>query len=376
MNNKRVLIIDFNHLAHSYFHSNHRLSYNRNGIVKDTTIQNGTLKLIHKWSLGGVYPTAVCFDRPVPSRKVYFQEAFSDMQVGTDSEYKGGRKRMPDAMFEGISDVEDILRRSGVSCFSQENFESDDLVFACIQYAKKHYKGYAIDVVTNDADLLPLVDDVVSVFIRSKKGTYAVDKPLEKNHYVQVTPENYQEVIEGLSAYKGFKVPYNTLLLHKLLRGDMSDKFGRKDISRMFSAKKYNALIDTLISENYNLPEIFRYGAPTSQILYKGTDRVFNGTMEEALKSPDRSNLYIKYGNSEELDAILYILRNHTELSDEQLDAVAKLYVGMNLNQVYPHKNPAFQRGSFSVEKVGGISTFDEFALNTNANVLGIRILR
>lgn len=144
----------------------------------------------------------------------------------------------------------------------------------------------------------------------------------------------------------------------------------------MFSAKKYNALIDTLISENYNLPEIFRYGAPTSQILYKGTDKVFNGTMEEALKSPDRSNLYIKYGNSEELDAILYILRNHTELSDEQLDAVAKLYVGMNLNQVYPHKNPAFQRGSFSVEKVGGISTFDEFALNTNANVLGIRILR
>lgn len=379
---KRVVIVDFNHMAHSYYHSQHRLSIqveqDGNSVTKDTTIQNGTIKCLYKWSNHGHNPMAVCFDRPVPARKAFFQSCFSDMKVGTDSEYKGGRERMPDAMFEAISDVERVLRNSGVSCFAEHNYEADDLIFACIKRAKEKYPGLPIDVVTNDADLLPLVDDAVSVFLRSRTGTFAEDKSYEKLHYIQVTPRNYQTVIENLSAYKGFLMPYNSILLHKLLRGDVSDKFGRKDISRMFSAKKYNAMIEAMMDDLVNFEEVFRYGSATYKILYKGTDEEFAGTLEDALSSPDKGKLYQKMGNSEELDAIITLLAEYSNLSKEQLDVVEKVYWGMNLNQVYPNSDKRLARREYVLNERGhgDINTFNEFDLQNSVRPLRINLIK
>ena len=49
---KRVIIVDFNHMSHSYFHSPHRLSarvkVGDEFVEKDTTIQNGTIKNIFR----------------------------------------------------------------------------------------------------------------------------------------------------------------------------------------------------------------------------------------------------------------------------------------------------------------------------------------
>jgi len=379
---KRVVIVDLNHLAHTYYHSQHRLSVkvveNGETITKDTTIQNGVLKRIHSWSNHGYNPVAVCFDRPVPSRKAYFQKAFPDMVIGTDKEYKGGREKMPEDMFIAIADVERILRDSGVSVFAEQGYEADDLVFACIQRAKQLYPGVPIDVVTNDADLLPLVDETVSVFLRSRKGTYAVSKELEKQHYIQVTPDNFQDVVEDLSSYKGFRIPYNSILLHKLLRGDVSDKIGRKDISRMFSASKYNAIIDRMLEDGVDFASAFRYGKPTSKILYKGTDKEFAGTLQDALNSPERSNLYQKICNSVELDNILSLLKGYTSLSEEQLDIIEKVYWGMNLNQTYPNTNPRLARRGYEVGAKGkpDIHPFKETDLHNACSSLQIRILR
>lgn len=379
---KRVVIIDLNHLAHTYYHSQHRLSVkvveNGETITKDTTIQNGVLKRIHSWSNHGYNPVAVCFDRPVPSRKAYFQKAFPDMVIGTDKEYKGGREKMPEDMFIAIADVERILRDSGVSVFAEQGYEADDLVFACIQRAKQLYPGVPIDVVTNDADLLPLVDETVSVFLRSRKGTYAVSKELEKQHYIQVTPDNFQDVVEDLSSYKGFRIPYNSILLHKLLRGDVSDKIGRKDISRMFSASKYNAIIDRMLEDGVDFASAFRYGKPTSKILYKGTDKEFAGTLQDALNSPERTNLYQKFCNPVELDNILSLLKEYTSLSEEQLDIIEKVYWGMNLNQTYPNTNPRLARRGYEIGSKGksDIHPFKETDLHNACSSLQIRILR
>lgn len=381
MVNKRVVIVDFNHMIHTYYYSQHRLSVrvveNGESIEKDTTIQNGTLKSIFRWSNHGINPTAICFDRPVPARKSFFYESFPDMVLGTDKEYKGGREKMPQAMFDAGADVERILRAAGVSCFAVPNYEADDLIYACVKRAKEKYPGMPIDVITNDADMLPLVDDTVSVFLRSKKGTFAEDKSIEKLHYIQVTPRNFEAVVENLSAYKGFKIPYNTLLLHKLLRGDISDKFGRKDISKMFSASKYNAMIEAMQEDRVNFAEVFRYGDPTYKILYKGTDEPFNGTLEEALKSPDKGKLYQKIGNSEELDGILTLLKEYSSISDEQLEAVEKVYWGMNLNQVYPNSNPSVARRAYVIGKKGipDIEQFKEVELQKMASTLQIKLI-
>lgn len=376
---KRVIIVDFNHIAHTYYFSQHRLServvVNNESIEKDTTIQNGSIKNIFRWSNHGANPTAVCFDRPVIARKAFWQANF-DMPIGTDKEYKGGRAKMSQEMYEGIEDTERILRGAGVSCFSENNYEADDLVSACIDRAKEKYPGMPIDVITNDADLLPLVDDTVSVFIRSKKATYAIRKELEKPHYVQVTPGNYQSVIEDLSAYKGFLVPYNTLLLHKLLRGDISDKFGRKDISRLFSPTRYNDMIMRMIADGINMEEIFRYGKPQYKVLYKGTDEEFDGTLEDALKSKDRDKLYQKVTNSEELDLILYCLKEYSDINEEQLSAVEKIYLGMNLNQPYPNKDKRLARRAFVVGSKGrdDLHGFNEVELQKMCSPLRINL--
>ena len=350
---QRVLIIDFNHQVHTYFHSNHRLSarvvVNGEVVEKDTTAQSGCIKNIHRWSKGGVFPTAVCFDRPVPSRKAFWQSSFPEMRVGSGNEYKGNRESMPDAMFEAISDCENILRSAGVSCFSRNNYEADDLVFACIQRAKEKYPNTPIDVITNDADLLPLVDDTVSVFLRSKKITWAESKDIEKAHYIQVTPENYQVIVEDLSAYRGFLIPYNSLLFHKLLRGDNSDNFKMKEISKLFPKSKYNAMISRMLDDNINFEEIFRYGKPIYEIYNCVTGEKFEGTMEEAISSPEKGNLRKRLCNSEELDVILEVLRLYTPLDEEQIEVVKNVYLGMNLNQPYINTYKSLTRHEFRI---------------------------
>lgn len=384
MVNKRVVIIDFNHMVHTYYFGyggkplTVRVIENGESVEKNTTIQNGTLKNIFRWSNHGINPTAVCFDRPVPARKNFFYESFPDMVLGTDKEYKGGREKMPQVAFEACSDVERILRAAGVSCFAVPNYEADDLIYACIKRAKEKYPGMPIDVITNDADMLPLVDDTVSIFLRSKVGTYAEDKSIEKAHYIQVTPRNFEAVVENLSAYKGFRIPYNSLLLHKLLRGDMSDKFGRKDISRMFSATKYNAMIENMIADDVNFAEVFRYGDPTYKILYKGTDEPFNGTLEDALSSPDKSKLYQKIGNTEQLDGIITLLKEYSDITDEQAEAIEKVYWGMNLNQVYPNPDPTKARRAYVVGKKGNpdINQYKEIELQKMASTLQINLIK
>lgn len=347
-------------------------------VEKDTTVQSGCIKNIHRWSKGGTYPTAVCFDRPVYSRKAFWQSAFPEMKVGSGNEYKGNREAMPDAMFEAISDCESIMRSAGVSCFARKNYEADDLVFACVQRAKEKYPGVPIDVITNDADLLPLVDNTVSVFLRSRKFTWAESKDIEKAHYVQVTPKNYQEVVEDLSAYKGFLMPYNSLLFHKLLRGDNSDNFQRKEISRLFPKSKYNAMIEKMLADDINFNEIFRYGKPRYEIYNVVTGEAFNGTMEDAKKSPDKANLRKRLCNSEELDVILEVLKLYTPLDERQTDIVKNVYLGMNLNQPYVHSDKSLTRheyviGPNSADKTD-IHPFSEVELQKALSPLQIRL--
>ena len=376
---RHVVIVDFNHMVHTYYNSQHRLSIkvvvNGEQEDKDTTVQSGTLKSIFRWSNHGYNPTAVCFDRPVIQRKVFFQTAFPDMVVGSGKEYKGNRERMPEAMMEASRDVQGILQSAGVSCYAQNGYESDDIIMACIKRAKVKYPGMHIDIVTNDADLLPLVDDTISVYLRSKKGTFAENKKFEKTHYIEVTPRNYQQIVENLSAYKGFTIPYNCLLLHKLLRGDPSDQFGCKDICRMFPASKWNAMIAAMEEDGIDFSTAFRYGEPVMKILYRGTDKEFKGTMKDALASPDKANLYQKVCNPKELDTLMSVLRKYSAITDEQADRIEKVYWGMNLNMTYPHKDPKYARRPFVVGENNDLNPFKETDLQNAARVLQIKLL-
>jgi DNA polymerase-1 len=251
------------------------------------------------------------------------------MVIGTDKEYKGGRTSMPQAMYDAIRMTQDLLLKAGICCLMAENYEADDLIKVAIDGARKFYPGVPIDVITNDADLLPLVDDTVSVFLRSKVDTYAVKASLEKAHYIQVTPENFQSRVEKLSAYKKFLIPYNSLLLHKLLRGDSSDKIS--GVGKMFPPKKYNDMILEMQCNGVDFASTFRYGSPIRRIVNSVTNEVV--TEEQYRSSEDKSPFVLRYDNPKELDNILEVLNMY--VGEEVLEHVEKTYLGMNLNQAY-----------------------------------------
>lgn len=361
---RRVLIIDINHMIYTYLNSQYRLTktVNINGETQviDTTAQSGVIKAIHRWSHNGYFPTAVCFDSPVPSRKAYFSKNF-DMPVESDKAYKGGRKRMPDSMYESITMIQELLMASGVSCYKGYNYEADDLIFACIERAKKDYPGMPIDVVTNDADLLPLVDDTVSVFLRSKKRTWAESPDIEKLHYVQVTPKNYQEVVEDLSAYRKFLVPYNTLLFHKIIRGDSSDNINNS-IKKKFPPTKYNELIDELYTRGINLDNIFRYGKCKETLVSIKTGEVVD-------KDHDRSDMAVRYDDPQELQDMLDLLCWY--LDEETLIFIQKMYRGMNLNQAYTGLGEISRRPAKLKDP---IKSFNEVELQSKVAPLGINL--
>lgn len=382
---KRVLIVDFNHRAHMYlnngFNPSITMKINGEQVVIDTAIQSGFIKDVHRWSKGGYYPTVVCMDSPVPVRKAYFAREFG-MSVGTAAEYKGGREKQSEKFYDSIAMTQDMLTRAGIFCVKRHNYEADDLIFACIKKAKQQYPDMPIDIMTNDADLLPLVDDTVSVFLRSKKGTYADSEEYERAHYIQVTPRTYQKFVEDLSSYKKFLIPYNTLLLHKILRGDSSDNIKSiKDIKKEFPPLFYNELMGYMLRDNeagnIDLTNLFRYGEPTVVYKDKVTDRVLTNkeAVVEYKKSQEEgisfeSKVDISYGDPNELTELLRVFSEY--IDDERvLTHIRKMYLGMNLNQAYMNYGELSRRPAKITRDIKG---FDEVELQRVASELNINL--
>lgn len=237
----RVLIVDVQHIAYTHARSQRQLFWVVDGQRVNTTIQTGIIKNVWKWSNRGEYPTVVCFDRPCPLRRAYIEQFL-------DTEYKAGRASKSHAFLQALNSSGQTLQNGTVPALAVPGYEADDLVGAAVSSAKVQYPDSYIDVVTGDTDLIPLVDEQVSVFLRSVKGTSSVHKEAEKTRYAQVTPGTYEDILSARSAFKGLHTPYNTLLLLKLLRGDKSDGLP-SPVKPLFRPKQYNALVDEVAHE-------------------------------------------------------------------------------------------------------------------------------
>lgn len=331
---RRVVIIDFQHLAYKYaFGGASQLTcpLKINGVprVVDTTIPAYTIKAIHRWAEHGFNPTVVCFDTKgsTRSKKYYFAKMNGVSDKGDVVGYKEDRKSQSDRFYEGINLTQTYLLEGGVCCLRAENYEADDLIKAAVDKAKKTYPNLPIDIITGDQDLVPLVDEQVSVFLRSIKMTWAETKELEKPHYVQITPRNYQEYMEDLTDFKKLSVPYNTVLLKKLLRGKKADNIPQ--IPKM-TPTKYNKIVDGLIEEGYDLGNLFRYGNPVATICYRDTEQPIP---EELLEGTPRENKMIKFSDPVELTNILSALKSY--LTEDELKHVHDTYIGINLNGAF-----------------------------------------
>ena len=85
-----------------------------NGVptIVDTTLPAYTIKTIHRWSKGGVYPTVVCFDGrgSTRSRKAYFAMKNGTVN-GEPIGYKGSRESNDSRFYDGINRVVFVVLR-------------------------------------------------------------------------------------------------------------------------------------------------------------------------------------------------------------------------------------------------------------------------
>lgn len=341
--NRRVLIIDFNHMAWSYAFSNATaltcmVKIDNEMVQVNTTIPAYTIKQINRWSNKGINPVAVCFDglNSARCRKAYFAKKFGLTSDGKPQGYKARRDVRDQKFYDSINLTMNYMQRGGMSCYRGEGYEADDLIKACVDNAKLNYPNLPIDIVTGDADLIPLVDDQVSVFMRSTKTTYAESPDIEKKHYVQITPRNYQDYVESLSSYRNLLVPYNTILLTKLLRGDKSDEIaGKPD----WKPKMYNQFVEMMWDNGEELSEIFRYDAPTEKYFYKGTETPIP---KEIITTVPRDEIQVVYGEPPALTRICELVGKYCE--PEDVEHVRFVYNGINLNGAFTDISPDFFR--------------------------------
>lgn len=352
---KRVLIVDFQHIAYQYLFSKaSRLSVKvvENGKVvdKDMTIPAYSIKKLVSMSKGGEYPLVVCMDSKIVSRKeaIKFYN-YKHIDKGwlkpsnKDDSYKAGRKGMAKDFYESLRITQVLLEDGGVTVLRAENYEADDLVFAAVQQAKRQFSGYAIDVITNDMDLLPLVDEQVSVYLRSPKMTVNDPHCPQYKKYVQFNHDNFESAIEVPSAFNKLKIPYNFVLLAKILRGDSADNLRGKV---GWTPTKFNDLVDSLTnSYSKEQLELFaRYGTP--QVLYedKMTGEIIKGG--DLVSSVDLSKYVVKYGNPAELEYLLTVVKPF--VSEDDLEFIVDRYTSMNLNGVFQgFSDVGLNRGSY-----------------------------
>lgn len=331
---RRVVIVDVSHLFYAVAYGNMprltaSIMVGGQLMVVDTTMAYGVIRLIHSWSEGGSNPVVVCFDGEgcTRSRKAYFAR-----KNGVDADanpvgYKGSRESKDSRFYEGMNLTMNLLLDGKVCCLKGEGYEADDLVMAAVQKAKVEYPGLPIDVITGDTDLVPLVDDQVSVWLRSRKSTYAEQGVTEKPHYYQLRPYNMQSYMEGLTSYKGLSLPYNSVLLAKLLRGDKADEIPGYP---KFTPMKYNKLVTSLIEAGYDFDTLFRYGAPSATVCYRGSEEPIP---EGLIVSVPKEQKMVKFGEVPQLTELCRVLGEY--LDSPVIDHVRFVYNGINLNGAF-----------------------------------------
>lgn len=260
-----MIIFDYQHLVYKTMSPNipvMSVAREVDGVLKTiiTTIPAVTIKSIWNNSGRGALRCGVCLEGGSPAREQYFQS------MGQD--YKGGRKKLSPMMRKGVDLSIGLMVQGGVSCYRKSGFESDDFVYTLVKAAK--VQGYTdpIYVVTNDHDLMPLVDNQVSVYMKATR-TYRVGNAPEIHGYFQITPETWDDFVSYSSRYgkagkNGFDVPYNSVILYKLLRGDDSDNI--KGI-KGYGAVKFNKVVSAMRSANMPFDTIFRYENCWEEIL-------------------------------------------------------------------------------------------------------------
>lgn len=341
---RRIVIIDVLHLFYKYafgMATGRQCTLEVDGVLKtvDTLLPENTIKRICSWTNNGMDQVVVCFSsqNSARCRKHYFLNSSLRAKDGVSKvEYNGNRDFRDYRFIDGVDMTLRLLHNGGVTCLQGESYESADLIYAAVVKAKEEFPNSPIDIVTGNTDLVPLVDEQVSVFLASKKTTWAESSSIVKKNYVQLRPSNMSEYIEGLTDYKGLSVPYNSILLTKLLRGSKSHNIPGY---RKFTPTDYRHLIFSMELYGVDSSSLFRYGKQTERYIYR--DTLKDIPLDQLSQTPN-DNIAVIYGEPEILTNMCNALSSFLE--EPILEHMKEVYNGINLNCAFIGKAPEFSR--------------------------------
>lgn len=260
----RYVLIDYMHLAHKCVVAQPlTANVNIGGEIStiDTTIPNYTIKDIFRCS-GGTrnrFFTGVFFEGGNSRRRDYFAQLGED--AGT---YKGNRPKQSNPFYRGVDLAINLLHEGKVSIYRVGGCEADDIIASMVAKIQSIDPVTPIDVITNDTDLLPLVDDQVSVYMRGSREFSLPGCPTLTKYY-QVTPETWSEYLSYTSAYRKYFIPYNSMLLYKFMRGDSADEY--EGATKGFGGVKYSALMQQMVEDGVDFPNVFRYNKDFDEVM-------------------------------------------------------------------------------------------------------------
>lgn len=276
----RYVLVDFMHLAHKYVVAeplSATLKINGELQVIDTTFQNYTIKDVFSLSGRGLFHTGVFLEGGSEYRKKHFGKEGSKDGKG----YKGGRDKGSNVFFDGIDMAINLMAQGKVSMYRFSGYEADDMIYNMVLRIKEEDTTTPIDIITNDSDLLPLVDDQVSVYIRGTRGYSDPGCPSRRLYY-QVTPKTWEDYLSYTSAHKNFLIPYNSMLLFKLIRGDKADDVA--GACKGYGGKKYSELMNKMIEDKVDFPNIFRYGKDFDEVMRPVLEKYFKQEEVDKMK--------------------------------------------------------------------------------------------
>lgn len=152
---KKFMIVDGNAILHRAWHALPPMT-RKDGRAVNAVY--GFLTTLFK-SLKDIGPdfVAVTFDCK--------QKTFRHLEF---TEYKAGRTKQPDELYEQIPMVKEFLTAMNIKIFEKPGFEADDLIGTLCEEKQINRKNILTIIVTGDADALQLVDENTEVYTMRK----------------------------------------------------------------------------------------------------------------------------------------------------------------------------------------------------------------
>ena len=177
---ERVLILDSNSILNRAFYALPLLSCSE-GIHTNGILGYLTMFFKMQEEFNATYVIAT-FDRKA--------KTFRHLEY---SNYKSGRKSMPNELFEQLEPLKEILKVMNINIFELDGFEADDLIGTLSRIYEE--EGFEPIIVTGDKDALQLSSSITKVIITKKgitdKEVYNEEKMIE---VYGVTPTEFIDV--------------------------------------------------------------------------------------------------------------------------------------------------------------------------------------